>query len=54
MLGIRRLHIGKRSLSAPPPQRQRLFAIRSAQFCCHLDQYPEDHSAIVVCEFDEP
>jgi len=38
MLGIRRLHIGKRSLSAPPPQRQRLFAIRSPQFRRCLDQ----------------
>lgn len=45
---------GKRPHSTPLPERQHGIAIRPAQFRCRLDQYAEDHSAIIVGELDDP
>ena len=41
------------SLPAPPPHNERRLAIDAAQRCRCFDHHAEDHSAIVVGQFDQ-
>ncbi len=46
--------IRERPLAAPPPQRQMLLAVLTAELCCSFDEQAEDRRTIVVGQLNKP